>query len=228
MDKIKIAIDGYSSCGKSTLAKQLAAKLGYIYVDTGAMYRAVTLYCMESHIIDKEEVNAQKVAAVLDEIDISFRFNEELNKHETFLNERNVEQEIREMDVSSLVSKVSIIKEVRQKLVKMQRSIGTNNGVVMEGRDIGTVVFPDAELKLFLIADKKVRTRRRYEELKAKGLEITMEEVGQNLDNRDHADTSRKENPLVQAKDAIEIDNTNINEQEQLEIALKLVEERLS
>lgn len=228
MDKIKIAIDGYSSCGKSTLAKQLAAKLGYIYVDTGAMYRAVTLYCMERHIIEEEEVNSQKVVACLDEIDISFRFNEELNKHETFLNGRNVEQEIREMDVSSLVSKISIIKEVRQKLVKMQRSIGTNNGVVMEGRDIGTVVFPDAELKLFLTANKEVRTRRRYEELKAKGLEITMEEISQNLDNRDHADTSRKENPLVQAKDAIVLDNTNINEQEQLEFALKLVEERLS
>lgn len=228
MDKIKIAIDGYSSCGKSTLAKQLAAKLGYIYVDTGAMYRAVTLFCMERHIIDKKDINAQKVIAVLDDVYISFHYNEESNKHETILNGRNVEQEIREMDVSSLVSKISIIKEVRHKLVKIQRAISTTNGVVMEGRDIGTVVFPDAELKLFLTANKEVRTRRRYEELKAKGLEITMEEIGQNLDDRDHADTSRKVNPLVQAKDAIEIDNTNMNEEEQLKFALELVEERLS
>jgi len=226
--KIKIAIDGYSSCGKSTLAKQLAEKLGYTYVDTGAMYRAVTLYCMEQQIIEGKEINEQKVAACLDEIDIAFCFNEKLNKQETFLNGRNVEREIREMDVSSLVSKVSIIKEVRQKLVKKQRSISITNGVVMEGRDIGTVVFPDAELKLFLTADKEVRTKRRYEELVSKGLEITEEEIRQNLDSRDHADINRKENPLVQAEDAIVLDNTYKSEQEQLEFALKLVAERLS
>lgn len=227
MAAINIAIDGHSSCGKSTLAKALASQLQYTYVDTGAMYRAITLYCLENNIIGNGVVDPQKVIACLEDIDVSFQYNKERNASETYLNGRNVEKQIREMEVSSYVSKVSIIKEVRQKLVKIQQVIGQGKGVVMEGRDIGTVVFPQAELKIFMTADRDVRARRRYDELQAKGVEVTLEEVEKNIDDRDLADSNREENPLKEAKDAVKLDTTLLTQQQQLEAALKLARERI-
>ena len=228
MTAINIAIDGHSSCGKSTLAKALASELAYTYVDTGAMYRAITLYCLENAAINDGNVDSQRVIACLNEIEVTFQLNATTNSSETYLNGRNVEKEIREMEVSSYVSTVSIIKEVRQKLVKKQQIIGESRGVVMEGRDIGTVVFPDAELKIFMTADRDVRAQRRYDELQAKGVEVTLEEVKHNIDKRDHADTEREENPLVQAEDAVVLDSTKIDQHQQLEFALKLAKEKIS
>ncbi len=225
MKPITIAIDGYSSCGKSTIAKALAAKLGYSYVDTGAMYRAVTLYCMEHGVIKDGAFNEQEVVLALDDIHLSFKFNPNTKSSETFLNGRNIEKEIRTMSVSSSVSPISKIHDVRVHLVALQREMGKNKAVVMDGRDVGTNVFPDAELKIFMTADPDVRTHRRYDEIAAKGLKITFEEVRENLISRDHEDTHRKENPLVQAPDAIILDNTDLTRDEQLDFVLNLVEE---
>lgn len=225
MKPITIAIDGYSSCGKSTIAKALAANLGYRYVDTGAMYRAVTLYCIEHGIIKDHAFDEHEVVLALEEIHLTFIYNPHHKFSETFLNGINVEKEIRSLHVSSSVSPISKIHEVRVHLVALQRAMGKDKAVVMDGRDIGTNVFPDAELKIFMIADPDVRTHRRYDELAAKGVKITFEEVRENLIFRDHEDTHRKENPLIKAADAIVLDNTDLNREEQLEFVMGLVKE---
>lgn len=221
MHKIIVAIDGYSSCGKSTMAKQMARKLNYIYVDTGAMYRAVTLYALRSGYIKDEQFDAGRLIDALDDIDVSFSFNPELNTSETYLNQENVEKEIRGIEVSDHVSKVAKVKEVRKKMVDLQRKMGEHKGLVMDGRDIGTVVFPQAELKIFMTADYRIRAKRRYDELQAKGDHTSFEAVLNNITNRDNDDTSRTENPLIKADDAIVIDNSDIDQEEQLAIAMK-------
>lgn len=223
MSKITIAIDGYSSCGKSTLAKALAAKLGYAYVDSGAMYRTVTLYALRKGIIKDHGFIEDEIIKVLPEINLTFQFNPHTRSSETFLNAENVEKELRHMVVSENVSKVSAIKAVRTKMIIIQRELGKNKGIVMDGRDIGTNVFPDAELKLFMTADPDVRTQRRFDEMLSKGLHPTFLEVKRNLLDRDHEDTHRKENPLTQAKDAIVLDNTDLSREQQLEYVIKLI-----
>lgn len=228
MSKIVIAIDGYSSCGKSTLAKTLAKHLSYAFIDTGAMYRAVTLYFMRKGVIDFDSLTEEMIENYLDQITIDFRYNETKGFSDAYLNGEYVEDEIRSKAVSNAVSALSQLKAVRTKMVGLQQELGKKKGVVMDGRDIGTVVFPDAELKLFMTADPKVRAMRRFEELQSKGVEMTLKEVMQNLTERDYNDTHRKENPLVQAEDAIVIDNTNLSREEQLKIALDLVNERLN
>lgn len=227
MRKINIAIDGYSSCGKSTLAKQVANHFNYIYVDSGAMYRSIALYALQHGIIKDNFLLKDDLIAALPNIEIAFKYNSKLSKSETFLNGLNVEHEIRGMEVSKHVSFISLIREVRQKLVAIQRKLGENKGLVMDGRDIGTAVFPDAELKIFMTADKHTRVVRRYEELKAKGIEVGMEEVQENLSSRDFEDTHRAENPLVQAPDARVIDNTDLSREEQFEMVKQWVEETL-
>lgn len=225
MKRITIAIDGYSSCGKSTIAKAVAAKLGYSYVDTGAMYRAVTLYCLEHGILKDGTFDEASVVKALNDIQLTFKFNPASNSSETFLNGRNIEKEIRSMEVSSSVSPISKIHDVRVKMVALQREMGKDKGVVMDGRDIGTNVFPDAELKIFMTADPYVRAQRRYDELTAKGVKVSLDDIRDNLASRDHEDTHRKENPLVQAPDAIVLDNTDMSREEQLDFVLKLVAE---
>lgn len=224
MRKITIAIDGFSSCGKSTLAKAIANKLGYRYIDTGAMYRATTFYMMRSGVIDPLGFIDQKsLLVLLESVDVNFRYNSETRQSETLLNGENVEKEIRSMEVSTQVSKISLIKEVRKKMVALQKQMGQEKAIVMEGRDIGTAVFPDAELKIFMTADPEVRVRRRYDELVSKGHHISEEEVRKNLEARDHDDTHRKENPLRKAKDAVLLDNSELNPQQQLDFVLRLV-----
>jgi CMP/dCMP kinase len=223
MSKITIAIDGYSSCGKSTLAKALAAKLGYAYVDSGAMYRSVTLHALRQGIIKDHGFIAEQIIRILPEINLSFKFNPATGSSETFLNGENVEKELRHMIVSENVSKVSAIHEVRVKMIAIQRELGKNKGIVMDGRDIGTNVFPDAELKLFMIADPDIRTQRRYDEMLSKGQHPTFLDVKKNLLDRDYEDTHRKENPLTQAEDAIVLDNTELSREQQLEYVLKLI-----
>jgi len=225
--KITIAIDGFSSCGKSTLAKALAFELGYVFVDTGAMYRAVTLYCFRKGFVSKETVNQNAIIDHLNQIEIHFERNKETSKLEIFLNNAVVEREIRSLEISSLVSKVASIKEVRQKLVVEQKKMGEKGGVVMDGRDIGSVVFPHAELKLFVTASPEVRTERRFKELISTEPNVTREEIRQNLEERDYLDSTRAESPLVKTEDAVVLDNSDINQQEQLEIALELVRDRL-
>ncbi|MFA9213639.1 MAG: (d)CMP kinase [Candidatus Methylacidiphilales bacterium] len=225
MKAIVIAIDGYSSCGKSTIAKELSKILSYKYVDTGAMYRAVTLYCIQNKIDFK---NINEVVNALEKIDITFKINAETQAQETFLNNINIENEIRvNPRVAGYVSDVSSISEVRRFLVKQQQALGKERAIIMDGRDIGTVVFPDAELKLFITADPNVRAQRRFDELKEKGKETTFDEVLANLTKRDYIDSHRDDSPLMKASDAIEIDNSEINHQEQLELILKLVNEKL-
>ena len=226
--KITIAIDGFSSCGKSTLAKALAFELGYVFVDTGAMYRAVTLFCFRNNLINKDFVNQQSIIDHLNQIEIHFERNKETLKLEIFLNKEVVEREIRSLEISSLVSKVASIKEVRQKLVIEQKKMGEKGGVVMDGRDIGSVVFPHAELKLFVTASPEIRTERRFKELLSTEPNVTREEIRQNLEERDYLDSTRKESPLIQTEDAIVIDNSDINQQEQLELALELVRTRMN
>ena len=226
--KITIAIDGFSSCGKSTLAKALAFELGYVFVDTGAMYRAVTLFCFRNNLINKDFVNQQSIIDHLNQIEIHFERNKETLKLEIFLNKEVVEREIRSLEISSLVSKVASIKDVRQKLVIEQKKMGEKGGVVMDGRDIGSVVFPHAELKLFVTASPEIRTERRFKELLSTEPNVTREEIRQNLEERDYLDSTRKESPLIQTEDAIVIDNSDINQQEQLELALELVRTRMN
>jgi cytidylate kinase len=226
MRKITIAIDGYSSCGKSTLAKQLASKLNYTYVDSGAMYRAITLYAIEKGLASKDYVREQALIAELDNIQVDLQYDAETQLVTTFLNGKNVEDEIRTMRVSEVVSYVSVIKEVRAKLRSMQQELGKRGGVVMDGRDIGTAVFPHAELKIFMTASPEVRVQRRFDELKAKGKNVSLEEVRDNLVSRDQEDTTRKENPLIQAEDAVILDNSDLTPEQQLEMALGWVEER--
>lgn len=222
-NKITIAVDGHSSCGKSTLAKDLARKLNYSYIDSGAMYRAVTLYALRKEI---RGVNAHHIKQHLDNINIHFETNEQ-GLSAVYLNNENVESEIRMKHVAESVSRIAEIKEVREKLVMEQRKLGKSGGIVMDGRDIGSVVFPNAELKFFITADIDVRTERRFSEMKEKGLSISKKEVESNLTQRDKIDSSRKESPLIKVKEAIEINNSNLSKEEQLELALKIVQETI-
>lgn len=214
--RIIIAIDGFSSCGKSTFAKAIAARLGYIFIDTGAMYRAVTLYAQEHGAIRSGIIDEEAVTRLLDEIAITFRFNPERGASDIYVNGDRVEGKIRTIEVSNCVSGVSAIPAVRRKLVAMQQAMGRQRGVVMDGRDIGTVVFPDAELKLFMTADPAVRAQRRYDELRAKGDEVSLEEIERNVRERDKADMSRAISPLRQAADAVVLDNSHMTVDEQM------------
>ena len=223
--KIVIAIDGFSSCGKSTFAKAIAARLGYIFIDTGAMYRAVTLYALEQGAIRDGEVDAEAVVKLLPEINISFSFNAERGASDVYVNGELAEGRIRTIEVSNCVSKVSSIREVREKLVAMQQQMGQKRGVVMDGRDIGTVVFPDAELKIFMTADAQVRAERRYAELTAKGDKVTMEEILENVISRDKADMERAISPLRQAEDAVVLDNSYMSVDEQMAWFMERYEE---
>ncbi len=227
MKKINIAIDGYSSTGKSTIAKQLAAKLGYIYVDTGAMYRAVTLYAIESDFINSNNFKKDLLVANLNEINLKFKFNKNLGFAEMYLNDKSVEKQIRSIAVSNYVSQVSALPQVRIKLVEQQQKMGQYKGVVMDGRDIGTVVFPDAELKIFMTASVDIRAKRRYDELIVSGDKVSFNEVKQNIEQRDKIDTTRADSPLVRAKDAILFDNSNLTKNEQFNKLLELVKKRI-
>ena len=214
--KIVIAIDGYSSCGKSTFAKAIAARLGYIFIDTGAMYRAVTLYAAENGAIVNGIVDEERVEAMLQDINIDFRFNPQRGASDIYVNGDLVEGKIRGIEVSNSVSAVSSIGAVRQKLVTMQQQMGRNGGVVMDGRDIGTVVFPNAELKIYMTADAMVRAERRYKELTAKGDSVTIEQIYENVVSRDKADMSRAISPLRKADDAVVLDNSHMSVEEQM------------
>lgn len=216
--KINIAIDGHSSCGKGTLARNLAKELGYIFIDSGAMYRAVTLYMLNEGL---SIADLQEDPAVLGNINITFRFNPHISFYETFLNDQNVEDQIRGMEVSKHVSEVSAQSEVRKFLVSQQQEMGREKGVVMDGRDIGTVVFPDAELKIFMTASQEVRAKRRFEELAKKGVDVNYHDVLHNIKQRDHYDINRAISPLVKAEDAITLDNTSMSKEEQARLALK-------
>ncbi len=222
--KIIIAIDGFSSCGKSTLAKDLAKKLGYRYIDTGAMYRAVTYYFEENDVNIKEHEAVEKA---LKDISIDFDYDENTGKQITILNGYSVEKEIRSPEISNKVSPVAAIKEVRSFLVAQQQKMGDNKGIVMDGRDIGTVVFPQAELKLFMTADEDIRIERRYDELKANGENIDLEDVRENIKRRDYIDTHREESPLKQADDAIVLNNSNLTPQEQLLLVYEMVQKKV-
>ncbi|MDR1983745.1 MAG: (d)CMP kinase [Prevotellaceae bacterium] len=215
--KIIIAIDGYSSTGKSSFARQIAQKLSYIYVDTGAMYRAVTLYCIESNFINNCELNVDKIIENLSKINIKFIFNNKIQKSETFLNEENVEKKIRKVEISNHVSEISAIPEVRTQMVELQQKMGENKGIVMDGRDIGTVVFPNAEIKIFMTAKPEIRAMRRYTELLQNGDNVTFEEVEKNIRERDYIDTHRDTSPLKKADDAIILDNSYISIDEQMQ-----------
>ena len=222
--KIVIAIDGFSSCGKSSFAKAIAAKLGYIFIDTGAMYRAVTLYALEHGAIRSGIVDEEAVVRLLPEMTISFRFNPERGASDIYVNGDRVEGKIRTIEVSTCVSAVSAIAEVRQKLVAMQQEMGRKRGVVMDGRDIGTVVFPDAELKIFMTADPRVRAQRRYDELTAKGDTVSLEAIEQNVRDRDYQDMHRAISPLRQAEDAIVLDNSAMTVEEQMVWVMERIE----
>lgn len=221
--KITIAIDGFSSTGKSTLAKQLAKHLGYIYVDTGAMYRAVAFFAMQNNLISSDSFNKVELVNQLKDIMLEFKFNTDLGFAEMYLNGDNVEKDIRTIEVSGFVSKVAEVSEVRAKLVEQQQEMGKNKAIVMDGRDIGTVVFPDAELKVFMTASASTRAQRRYDELLQKGDVVTYEEVLKNVEEPDYIDTHREDSPLVMASDAVEIDNSYLNREEQFEAVLDLV-----
>jgi CMP/dCMP kinase len=228
--KIIIAIDGYSSCGKSTMAKALARMLGYRYIDSGAMYRAVT-YFAQQHDLSLEQLQAMSDAQMhklLSHIHITFRINPETGLSEVYLNDVNIEKKIRDLKVSEWVSPVSAIHAIRQHMVAKQQGYGSQKGLIMDGRDIGTKVFPHAELKIFMTARTDVRAKRRFDELNEKGFMVTMDEVRRNIEERDHMDTTRIENPLRQAEDAIVLDNSDMTEKEQLDFAMKLVERVIS
>ncbi len=225
--KITIAIDGFSSCGKSTLAKALAKKLHYIFIDSGAMYRGVSLFCLQNKIFQNGTLDEKLLIQHLPTIQIAFKKNKETKRPDLYLNGINVEDEIRKIEVASIVSLVASIKEVRQKLVAEQQKMGKKGGIVMDGRDIGSVVFPDAELKLFVTADPETRARRRFLELQAKGDNVTMEQISLNLEERDRIDSTRKESPLRQANDAILLDNSDMSQEEQLEFAYELALKKL-
>lgn len=224
MKKITIAIDGFSSTGKSTLAKQLAKKLDYIFVDTGAMYRAVTFFAMQNGYISQDFFDKQTLINSLPFISLHFNYNPTLGFAEMFLNNVNVESEIRTIEVSNFVSKVAEVSEVRTKLVDQQQKMGKEKGIVMDGRDIGTVVFPDAELKIFMNASPETRAKRRYDELQSKGQSVAYKDVLKNVEERDYLDTHRVDSPLVKANDAIEIDNSHLSIEEQFNTVLALVE----
>jgi cytidylate kinase len=222
--KIIITIDGWSSCGKSTVAKQLAKELNYVYIDSGAMYRAITLYFLRNHI---DWTNTEEVKEALTNIQLDFRYNDHSQQSEIFLNDENVEYVIRDLVVAEKVSEIAAIREVREFAVKQQQSMGKKKGIVMDGRDIGTVVFPNAELKIFMTADNAVRVERRFKELYEKNPNVTIEEVKNNLEMRDYIDSNREVSPLRQAEDALVLDNSKLTMPEQLTIALNWVKERL-
>lgn len=225
MKNITIAIDGYSSTGKSTLAKQLANHLGYIYVDTGAMYRAVTFFAMEHGYISADYFDKETLVNSLESIKLHFVFNAEIGFAEMYLNDVNIEKQIRTIEVSNYVSRVAAVSQVRAKLVEQQQEMGKNKAIVMDGRDIGTVVFPEAELKIFMTASPETRAQRRFDELKDKGDSVSFEEVLKNVQERDYIDTHREDSPLVIAQDAIEIDNSYLSKEEQFNTVLELIEE---
>lgn len=216
MKKITIAIDGFSSCGKSTMAKDLAKEIGYIYVDTGAMYRSVTLYALRNNLFNADgSIREQELQEQMKNINISFQFNKETGRPDTYLNGENVENEIRTMEVSSHVSPIATLAFVREALVEQQQRMGAEKGIVMDGRDIGTVVFPDAELKIFVTASAEVRAQRRYDELKAKGMEADFADILKNVQERDYIDSHRETSPLRKADDALELDNSKLTIAEQ-------------
>ena len=221
--KIIIAIDGHSSTGKSTLAKELAKHLGYVYVDTGAMYRAVTLFAMQNNYISASHFNISDFVLALHKINLSFKFNPELGYSEMYLNDVNVESKIRTLEVSNFVSKIAAVPEVRYQLVKQQQLMGASKGIVMDGRDIGTVVFPKAELKIFMTASPEIRAKRRYDELQKRGDTVNYEAVLKNVNERDYIDSNRQDSPLKKADDAIAIDNSNLTKEEQFNKVLQLV-----
>ncbi|MDA7804206.1 (d)CMP kinase [Crocinitomix sp.] len=227
MTKLTIAIDGYSSCGKSTLAKEIAQEMNYIYADSGAMYRAVTLHMLNKGILKDGAFIVEQVVRELSNITISFKFDSKQGKSETFLNGVNIEKEIRNTKISQHVSVISAVKEVREKLVEIQQKMGEEGGVVMDGRDIGTVVFPNAEVKLFMTASNRVRAERRYLELKEKGENISLEQVASDLQKRDYIDMNREISPLRKAEDAIEIDNTDLSRESQLKRALDIIQSKI-
>jgi len=226
MKKIIVAIDGFSSCGKSTMAKTLARETGYIYVDTGAMYRAVSLFCIRNGWMTDSELNTAAIEKHIAEIQLEFRTNEN-GKAEMYMNGENIEKEIRTLDVANGASKVSTLGAVRRELVRQQQKMGEKKGIVMDGRDIGTVVFPEAELKIFLTASAEVRAQRRWDEMRTKGENVSYEEVLANVIERDFRDQNRDESPLRKAVDAIEIDNTTLQPNEQQEILRQLFEKKL-
>lgn len=226
--KIVIAIDGHSSCGKSTVAKQLAQQLGYIYLDSGAMYRAVTLFALRNKLASNGTVDQQALISRLAEIKIEFRVNATTKQNETYLNGENVEEEIRQLPVANHVSPVATIREVRAEMVKQQQLMGQEKGIVMDGRDIGTVVFPNAELKIFMTASSEVRAQRRYDELTAKGQQVSFEEILNNVEERDWIDSSREVSPLKQADDALILDNSHLTREEQLQWAITKAQERIA
>jgi cytidylate kinase len=222
MRKITIAIDGYSSCGKSTMAKDLAKMVKYNYIDSGAMYRVVTLYCLRNHLFEGDSPNELALKKQIDQIHIDFRYNEITGKSDAYMNGENVENEIRSMEVADKVSPIAAVGFVRETLVKQQQEMGKNKGIVMDGRDIGTIVFPNAELKIFVTARPEIRAQRRLAELTAKGENVSLEEVLQNLAKRDFIDTTRKDGPLRQAIDAVVIDNSDLTIDEQNKRILEL------
>lgn len=227
MKRITIAIDGYSSTGKSTVAKQLADYLNYVYVDSGAMYRAITLFALQKGFISESHFNKIALINSLEDISIEFRNDDTISVVEMYLNDKNVEREIRTFQVSEYVSQVAALSEVRKKLVTIQHQMGKNKAIVMDGRDIGTVVFPEAELKIFMSAKPEERASRRYKELIEKGDDITYEEIYKNVQERDLMDTTRKDSPLIKAVDAIEIDNSELNLEDQFHIILQLAKDRI-
>ncbi|TKG91193.1 (d)CMP kinase [Puteibacter caeruleilacunae] len=220
MRKITIAVDGHSSCGKSTMAKELARELQYIYIDSGAMYRAATLFALRNNLINNGQVDQKTLISKLDQICIEFKYNESSQKADTWLNGENVEEEIRQLPVSQNVSPVATIKEVRQKMVALQQAMGQEKGIIMDGRDIGTVVFPDAELKIYMTASEEVRAQRRYDELIGKKQDVSFEDILKNVRERDYIDQNREESPLRKADDALILDNSNLTPVEQLQWAL--------
>lgn len=228
MKKITIAIDGHSSTGKSTLAKQLAKTLNYIYIDTGAMYRAVTLFAMQQGFITSDSFDADQLVANLNHVFLSFKFNEDLGFAEIYLNDENVEDKIRSIEVSNFVSKIAEVSAIRTKLVQQQKKYGIDKGVVMDGRDIGTVVFPDAELKIFMTASAEIRAERRFLELQEKSPNITFNEVLKNVVERDKIDSTREDSPLIVAENAVMIDNSNLTKEEQFNLILDLANKAIN
>jgi cytidylate kinase len=224
--KAIIAIDGHSSCGKSTVAKDLAKELAYVYIDTGAMYRTVTLVAMRNNLISDGKIDESTLQERLPEVNITFKYQPDEKKNETFLNGESVEEQIRGLEVSNNVSAISAIAFVRKRLVELQQEMGNKGGIVMDGRDIGTVVFPDADLKLFMTASPEIRAQRRYDELTAKGDKVDFEAILENVKQRDHLDSTREESPLKQADDAVVLDNSHLNKEQQLEWIIDVLKER--